>query len=198
MDIEDGEIIEIKEGEILDKDSTSKTKAHEVANSSSGNEQKIKSKWQEPNLKKRFSPTSNNKTYAEAVKSLSTNTNRFACLEIEEGEILENEAEIELQNQIPILKDNTEKEVLVIGDFNVKKLDGPIRQKLIEKSGKVEIKGFHKIRVDALKNKIKTEINSRNKKSLKVIVLAGSNNVQKVESEVLLEKFRTLIKEVKN
>ena len=114
------------------------------------------------------------------MKSQATKTNRFSCLEIEDGEIVENDAENENLKHITNLKDDTrEREVLVIGDCIVKQLDGPIRQKLIGKSAKVECKSFPKIRVDALKNKIKADVKNKNKRSLKVVVLTGTNDVKK-------------------
>ena len=106
---------------------------------------------------------------------------------------------IKLNNRFSVLGEKKFDKVILIGDSNVRRLDRPVKQKIHkDKSSRVKILSYSGIGVEGLKSKIATELKRESSGRVKVLVHVGTNDVDKVESQVLLGKLRDLIRRTKD
>lgn len=122
-----------------------------------------------------------------------SNTNRFTALdsELDQGQTVDNQTSTDEMPR-PSCKP---KSVIVLGDSNVRRLEGPIKSRLDSSArSKVKLVSYSGIGIDSLTEKVPTVLNSVKCDTVKVIVHVGTNDIRKAGSQELLTKLRNLIR----
>lgn len=144
--------------------------------------------------------------YATVVRSSPclAHKNKFEALDLEEGEIATDSENLDVDRECQVegsrsRSSSKPKAVIVIGDSNVRRLDGPIKRNLksVDRS-KVSIESYSGIGTDRLVDKVTAAVTKEESKDVKVIVHVGTNDVTKMGSQELLAKLGRLIRAAKD
>ena len=106
--------------------------------------------------------------------------------------------EIPTENKFEMLsvENESERRVLLAGDSNIRRIRNPILDKVKQKN-QVKIVGQSGAKISECERMISAEL-KRDEKIKQVIVCAGTNDVEKLGSQVLLGKLRNLVKKIKD
>ena len=152
-----------------------------------------KGRWEEvKNRTKVKSP----RPYAEVASPCPEVKNKFDKLSLEEGEIV---SEDETVDGRPSQGKAVSRSVLVLGDSNVRRLDGPLKKILKpEIRSKVRVESFSGIGTDRLIDKVSTELKKEKSSEVKLFVHVGTNDMALTKTQVLLSKLARLVKTAKD